>query len=692
MSNNLIFTDKSHYQSIAVALRAKLKTDATYTPAQMASAIASIKAGSSVDIKVDTTETVPWTRPQAWPDLDAIPIDYANDEEVLYLTFDNTHSLIPQQNCWAAFYGAMGGGNATYTVERGTVTNGVFTATVTLTSDPQTNSGDTYGKYVYDYYGDDPSPYPVYRIRPNGVKHFQRLYFAQIPTATSGLSSIIYALYLGCVERVGNLPYLNSLASQGTNVTATYRWGTNYLQRDATAVGKKSNVTSLYYAWQYCRNLRVLDLSRWDTSNWAVTSMAFTWAYCFMLQGLDVTGWDTHNWKVNTLQSTFNSCAALKTLDLSHWNTSNWAVTTLSGTWANCYSLETLNMAGWNTSNWKVNSLANTWQYCYNLKSLSNIFGWNTSGWAVTTMANTWQYCYCLDELDLSKWDVSKWVVTTLASTWQECQLMTSLNVSGWDTSGWKVTTLLSTWTNCWSLQSLDLSDWDVSGWTVNTLANTWQSCWSLQSLDCSDWDTSGWAVTTLVNTWQNCRSLKSLSTISDWDTSNWAVTTLSYAWAYCYSLKEIDISDWDTSNWVVTTISYAWAYCYSLRAIDISDWDFSGWTGFVTIQYAFRQCRNCRTIKLGSLSLSGCNTSQMGNLFEQCNYLEYIDALNGITGQAIDLGSSHNLTPASLRSLFASIGTNSAAKNFKIHATVYTRLTASDIAVATAKNWNITT
>lgn len=692
MSGDLIFTNRSHYQAIANALRAKLKTNNVFTPAQMAPAIASIKQGGGIDIDIATGDSGSWTRPQQWPDLDEIPIDYANDEEVVYLTFDNTHSLIPQQNCWAAFYVAMGGGNATCTVERGTVSDGVFTASVTLTSDPQTNAGDTYGKYVYDYYGDDPSAYPVYRITPNGAKHFQRLYFAQVPAAESGLSSAIHAAYLGCVERVGNLPYLNSLAAQGITVVATYRWGTNYLQRDATAVGKRSNMTSLYYAWSFCRSLRSLDLSRWNTSGWVVTSLQATWQYCFFLKSLDFSGWDTSGWKVSSLANTFQYCSSLKTLDLSHWNTGKWVPTTMASMFACCYALEEIDMTGWDTSGWKINSLASTWSYCYNLKSL-DLSGWRTDGlWAVTTLASTWQDCYHLEELDLSDWDVSGWAVNTLSSTWNGCRLMTSLDLTGWDTSGWAVTTLASTWANCNLLQSLDLSGLDVSAWPVTTIAGAWSGCWALKSLDLSGWDTSIWAVTSIANTWYNCWSLTSLDDISGWDTSNWTVTTMQYTWGYCYSLRSLDLSDWDTAKWKVTTIQYAWAYCYSLHEIDISDWDVSGWTGFVTIQYAFRQCRNCRSIKLGSLNLSGCNTTQMANLFEQCNYLEHIDALNGITGQAIDLGSSHNLTPASLRLLFASIGTNSAAKNFKIHATAYTRLTASDIAVATAKNWNITT
>lgn len=513
--DRLVFTKESNLQAIANAIREKKGVSETFTPDEMAGEIAQISTGMSIDVRVYPSESEEWQRPNGWPDLDSIEIDYENDEEVSYVTFDNTKTVIQTDYCWAGFYAVFSAKGCYALLERGTVSNGVFTAVSSSQSSASANNSSPI--YFSDFYGEDQNPYPVYRITCVGG-HFKCLDFGQISSTTSGLSEHIKPIRTGALERRGNLPWITSIGSSSSSISgASFTYGTLHLQRDSQRIAKNSVLTSMLYAWSGCHSL----------------------------QSIDFTG----------------------------WNTANWNLTNLQGTWADCWSLRKLNLSGWNTANWNVNNFSVAWQNCHRLKEL-NISGWDVSNWSVTTLYSTWINCFSLEKLDLSSWDVSGWSVTNLGNTWQNCNSLRLLDVSTWDTENWQVTNLSCTWQNCFSLKELDVSKWNTENWSVTLMTLTWNSCRSLQSLDLSGWDVSGWRPTSLQSTWSYCYSLRNLD-VSGWDTSEWVVDTMYMIFDYDYSLQSLDLSDWDTTKWTMsatTARNYIFRFCDSLRTILVPD------------------------------------------------------------------------------------------------------------------------
>jgi len=507
-THTLAVVRAENLSNIADAIRWQLDCSDSFAPGEMAAAISSIEQGQAAD----TGDPDEWTRPAAWPDLDAIPIDYDDDEEVVYMTFDNTHANVPASQCWAGFYAGFTVNGAYAVAERGTVSGGVFTPVTSVQSAAATATSGRY--YFSDYYGDSDAPYVVYRITAVGG-HLSQLGLGRVDTAATGLSRTLGPHLSPLLERRGCLPYVSALTSSTSTITsaALFSWGSIWLERDSVLVGKRSVVVSLSNAWTQCWRLRSLDLSGWNTSNWEVTSLAYAWAYCVSLRHLDVSGWDTSNWAVTNLQFTWNACHSLLELDLSGWNVSGWEISSssaLSNTWAECRSLRALHVAGWDTRNWAVKSLSGTWSNCMSLTRF-DAESWDTSNWSVNTLNSTWANCSSLRELDLSGWSTSNWAVTSLASTWTGCAALRRLDVSKWDTSGWAVTALTSTWNSCYTLVELDIADWDTSGWVVTSIASAWTSCINLRALDLSGWDTGGFVLTNAYRAFSSCRRLRSL-------------------------------------------------------------------------------------------------------------------------------------------------------------------------------------
>jgi surface protein len=367
-THELAFTRAANLTAIADAIRAKRRISDRFSPPQMAPAIDAIRLGIPIVVDCNIGPDGEWHRPAAWPDLDALVIDYAGDEEVLYLTYDNSRLNIPEENCWIGLYIQMDTQGAHALIERGTVSGGQFFAAQSAQSDPVPSA--TSGIYFAESYAAAPDAYPVYRITPVGG-HFRALMQGRIPTDVSGLAAILRPVELGVLERRGNLPWIANIAAASTSSTlSNHNWGDMWMQRDATRIGTRANVTTLSAAWYGCYSLQSLDLSGWDTTGWAVTNLAATWSGCYSLQALDLSGWDTTGWAVTTLNAAWQNCYSLQALDLSGWDTTGWAVTSLGSAWASCYSLQALDLSGWDTTGWAVTTLNAAWQNCYSLQSL----------------------------------------------------------------------------------------------------------------------------------------------------------------------------------------------------------------------------------------------------------------------------------------------------------------------------------
>lgn len=379
----MVLTNSQNYTDIADAIRLKAGTSDTFKPAEMAGAIAAIPSGGG---------TAKWTRPEGWPNLDLISIDYANDEEVLYLTYDR--SANPQTGAWAAFEAQATAAGLKITVEHGSInSSGVFTAIESWESGVASSAGGTIYCYISSMAGDD--PYPLLRLTASNG-HIQCLSFCQL---NSG-NNYNCGAYQPCVERVGNLPYINVIYNNASVQSGNERYYTFWMQRDALAPGRKANLTTLVNAFNGAYRLCEIDFSHWDTSLWHVASLSYTFANCFSLLSLDLSKWDTTNWQVTAIDRFCYNCQSLQSIDMTGWKTSSWTFgTALTQIFANCSSLKEVDFSSWNVSN---NALSNFQAAFYGCGSLETVkFTWAGRTIAPSNINNMFVNCLSLKTVDM---------------------------------------------------------------------------------------------------------------------------------------------------------------------------------------------------------------------------------------------------------------------------------------------------
>lgn len=593
---------------IASAVRNLRHEIGLFTPAQIEAKIRSSLLG--LPISVNPGE---WVRPQDYPDIDALADAITGDQDCLYLTYDLRKTA---GYGWIGLYGKTSD-SSSWTVDRGHVENGAFVSDETFTI----NSNEHIRQTLNSANGN----VQLFRITSTG--HITETGFVtNSATTAESLNNNLQP----CVQRAGTLPWCKKWFEIPMNEAPGSRCGgTVWLERDALIPGKNAVVTTTAYMFSGCCSLKSLDLSGWDTSNWAVTSMA----------------------------SMFSSCYNLQSLDLSGWNTSNWAVTSMAGMLNGCYSLRSINMSGWDTSGWAVTNMSYLFANCHNLRTL-DLNGWDTSNWAVTDMSKMFSECYGLEFLNAKDWDTSSWAVTNMSEMFSRCNSLQSLDIDDWDTGSWAVTNLSSMFNYCYSLQSLNLEDWDTSSWAVTDMSNMFYYCHSLQTLEVGDWDTSSWVVATMANMFNTCVSLQSLD-IGDWDTSSWAVTNIGGMFSQCRSLRSIDISGWITSNWAVTLYGSIFTGCTSLETVatpasmGIPNTQTSSSSGSTP---NIENVVNCT-----GYALYGNHYYSTAKKLSRASLLSIIDRLPTVSGKTITLGQSNKL-----------------------------KLTAAEIAVATGKGWTV--
>ena len=670
--------------------------------------------------------TEPWTRPQGWPDLDSLNLQMEGDD-FIYMTYDNTRGRAA-----IAWHIEKVTNGENIEVTMGHISNGSYIVDETITG--------TSSNYVRWLTNED-DDYPVVRITGD-------IYRCYSYSVTQDGATQHYRKQ-PVLERIAWVPHLQCFCTtQSSNA-----WGVFTLQREKVANGEGTALTSLYYAWAYCRDLEDLDISGLRTPN--VTNMESVFRILLKIRELDLKHFTVN--KVTSFAYLFNGNRNLKKLDLSGWETD--ALTSLANTFDTCYSLQEIKgLENFNTS--KVTSLSSTFSNCRSIKSL-DLTAWNTE--KVTNLNSTFSNCHSLIELDLSNWNVNK--VTSLSSTFTTCYSLKRINFNGWQTGN--LTTIYSLFSSCYSLSELDLSwlnitstctdicyafnncysireinlqTWDVTGvvgtgnrshsvfsgcWNVEKITGikNWQfrhtnsstsmfaNCYNLKELDVSGWDISN--STNLSSCFANCYNLRKLN-LSNWNPAN--CTTLASMFSGCFSLTEVgDISEWDTSK--VTTMSAMFRYCYSLTKFpSINDWDLSNVTSLDSI---FSECTTLEEIIWNNVNIPKCtnvyqlfrynynlkkietkNWTLASNITYSASYYPiYGDCtqLRDIEGIIIpstytQLGFSNceNLSQESLLTILNALPQTTAGHTIHITTAIANLLTTEEKAIATNKNWTI--
>lgn len=612
------------------------------------------------DILQSETYTITeWTRPAAWPNLDNLTIP--SDFEGVYLTYDNT---LDRQDSWAGFYCDMSGGT-TYTVSIGHMNGNNWVEDVVKNATKNTYLQFNYKDLNLNY------DYLVFKVVPTSSSyHFTRFGFGYIPTSITGQIVNFYSYLQHCIERKGRLPYITST----TNSSSNYTYATGMMEYDNTIIGESNTGSiSLASAFIYAYRLQKVNLN-WPVNQWNITSLQNMFYQCFKLEDLSqLNSWApyTTNWHVTALASMFYCCYNLKKCgvfkwDISHWGNTSTRAITFDNMFNGCQSLDIIDLSNWDTSQLKVSTIYSMFASCYSAKKIK-IDNWITTNWTITRLDGVFNSCYSLLDLNLSNWNLSNCIITRTDNMFSSCYKIRDLSfLEGWDVSNWRVTQINGMFNACRKITSLNLNNWDTSEWSVTRIDYLFSNCNNLRNLQVGSWDTSNWAVTNISYLLPSCYLLKEFTGFN-WDTSNWPVTTFNQMFYWCCSLKEINFTKWNTSKFDIQNVSatYFSGYCYSMEKFDLSNLDFANITtvsntgnnssaGMFYCAYSLKEAKLPQNYK-GYLYLNHSNCMDKEHIIFLLNQLKQTS-----TAIAINIGAQR------------------------------TKLTATDIAIATAKGYTV--
>ena len=254
---------------IADAVRYIRHEKSAMTPAQIEAKIRASRLGIPISVSNHMQGGV-WKKPADWPDIDALAEQIGEDEDCLYLTYDLRKT--PGYG-WIGLYATLTDTSAKWYADRGHVENDIFV------SDERIEVA--HGEYLRHLLDDTYGVVQLWRITTDS--HVATIGF--VPNTSTNAQNYQNNLQ-PCVQRAGALPRCTRWAgSIGTNYNYACG-GTMWLERDAMVPGKSAVVRDLSFCWQYCYSLQSLDLSGWDTTNWAVTDNRNLTASCQSLKVL----------------------------------------------------------------------------------------------------------------------------------------------------------------------------------------------------------------------------------------------------------------------------------------------------------------------------------------------------------------------------------------------------------------------
>lgn len=400
-----------------------------------------------------------------------------------------------------------------------------------------------------------------------------------------------------------------------------------------------SKVENMYGMFNWCDELKSLDLSSWDTSK--VTDMGLMFNNCRRIENIDVSNFDTRN--VTNMAHMFNYCMySLTELDISSFNTKN--VTSMYQMFYYCQYLTTIYVGdGWTTEN-----VTNGGQMFYNCK---NLLGGECTAFDSAVIDKTYA---CADKAIsqgvkgyLTDANAPGAVQLTEASKFRSTMAsllsdtVTNIRFGTYNDIAASDATLSVAWamsTNYVDVDGKGYARAFVSGDTVYVLART-------NSVLYAPEDSS--------NMFARLTTLKNVHNVKTLNTSK--VTNMSYMFDSCPYLESLDLSGWDTSN--VTDMSYMFRCGYDsngetfshLESLNLSGWDTSKNRTFEGMFYG---CYNLRELDLSSFETTwGIPTSDgstmtylysIEQMFYECSGLGtiYVDPSrwtdSGVKGGAV--------------------------------------------------------
>lgn len=327
------------------------------------------------------------------------------------------------------------------------------------------------------------------------------------------------------------------------------------------------NMTSMYCAFQNCKNLKTIYVTSAFTTD-KVTEGRTAFAGCVNLPNYttDKTGVEMAHtgaggyltaatdswvrWDAPTGTLSFHRSGTKPVgdniLDLGTGTYPNWG-THAAEIKKVVFKAGFRDETHWTCSNW--------FNGCTNLTSIEGIENLNTSN--VTNMSGMFAQCSNLETLDLSHFNTEK--VTTMTQMFYGCTKLHKLNISSFNTKN--VISMNQMFSNCSSLDSLDLSHFNAEGVNYHGLYAMFSGCSSLKFLDVSNFP------------------------------ANRPKMQLDAMFKGCSSLQTLDLSSFSTG--LANSVTDMFDGCSALRTIYVSD-HFTFKYG-VSSSNMFRNCENLK-------------------------------------------------------------------------------------------------
>lgn len=268
------------------------------------------------------------------------------------------------------------------------------------------------------------------------------------------------------------------------------------------------NVTSFYYTFGSCKQLKAIDISEWDTGS--ATTMSGMFSNCSQIQTIDLSTLKTNN--VDNMSNMFAKCSNLtEVIGINNWDTSK--VTTMQYMFDTVSKITTVDFS--NCDMRAVTTTNNMLVYGYKLKTFK--FGKTSS--ALQNTSQMFQWCSNLLEVDLNNIDMTG--VTNSARMFYDNERLSELDMSWVDMPN--NTTMEQMFSNCYALKRLDLRNC-----TIPKVKNMTSCFWGLRALEYLDIRNMDFkSVTTHTNMFgngtvtydvpENCEIIVKDDTARDW-------------------------------------------------------------------------------------------------------------------------------------------------------------------------------
>ena len=327
----------------------------------------------------------------------------------------------------------------------------------------------------------------------------------------------------------------------------------------------------------------------------------------------------------------------------------------------------------------------------------------------------------CLSDIDP---DLRGFVTSYTTSLWymfQNCFSLSYVNVSGWDTQN--ITNAKGIFYNCFNLMYIEGLDTWPNLSKATSLENMFNSCRKLDmDLDLENFAITS-ACTSMYFTFGGCRNITSLS-IKGWNLSN--VTDFRYFCSSCYKMRTINMDNITPPTVPVTSAAQMFYYCVSLQEVKLDGWNFSGMTSAGNAGYIFHYLYGCKKLEFKNCtwpatafpSASQSPANMPCSYIYSCRYMDLsgIDASVFVNSTSLtyyflaacpiindfyppshlslsfSMAACQGLTHDSIIRIFNSLDTVTGSQKITMGVHNYSKVNATEIAIATAKGWQVVT